>query len=112
MCDLTIQGHHIEVTGSIRDAANEKMQKLKLLNTGTRAALTFKQEGLQFEVHLVYHVKDKEIVAKKTHADLYVAMNQAFDTVHRQLRKAKPNHKVKKRVLAPDTEAEEVGVFG
>jgi ribosomal subunit interface protein len=99
MCNLTIHGHNIDVTEAIELSVKDKLNKLKSINLGTRATLTFKQEGVKFEAHLVYHIKDKDIVAKKTHEDLYVAIGLVFDTVRRQLRKAKINHKSKQSAL-------------
>jgi putative sigma-54 modulation protein len=110
MCKLTIHGNHIDVTESIREAAEEKLKKITKISSeskaiaGTSATMTFKQEGVGFEVHLVYRIKNKDVVAKKSHEDLYTAMSKAFDTVLRQVRKAKPEQRAKTKT--PLIEAE------
>lgn len=93
MCNISIQGHHIEVTESIKTVVKKKNDKLKLISAGTSATLNFKQEGTVFEIHLVYHTKKNDIVVKKKNADLYVAINQAFDVAIRKAKALKPNHR-------------------
>ena len=48
-----------------------------------------KTKGNQFEVHIVLHVPGRgEIVANRTsHEDPYLAVNEAFDSVTRELEK-------------------------
>ena len=48
-----------------------------------------KTKGNQFEVHVVLHVPGRgEIVATRNSSeDAYMAINEAFDSVHRQLEK-------------------------
>jgi len=107
MCNLTIHGTQIDVTQSIREAAQDRLEKLKAINLGTGATLTFKKEGVHFAVHLIYHITNKEVVAKKSHGDLYVAINKAFDSVLRQLRKEKPTRKSRSKVPLHETQMED-----
>lgn len=48
-----------------------------------------KTKGNQFEVHVVLHVPGRgEVVAtRRSHEDPYLALNEAFDTVTRELEK-------------------------
>ena len=49
-----------------------------------------KSKGNQFEVHIVLHVPGRgEVVAtRQSHEDPYLAVNEAFDAVTRQLQEA------------------------
>lgn len=48
-----------------------------------------KTKGNQFEVHVVLHVPGRGEIVATRHAseDAYLAINEAFDSVHRQLEK-------------------------
>lgn len=93
MCNIIIQGHQIEVTESIQKAVNQKFEKLHNISSGTSATLNFRQEGTAFEVHLIYHAKQNDIVVKKQNADLYAAINQTFDVAIRKVKAFKPSHR-------------------
>tara|TARA_R110001583_G_scaffold17575_4_gene70917 strand:- start:15629 stop:15952 length:324 start_codon:yes stop_codon:yes gene_type:complete len=105
MCNINVQGHHIEVTKSIQTAVNQKFSKLKGISPATSAALNFKQEGKIFEVHLIYHTKQSEIVVKKKNDDLYTAISQAFDVAIRKVKALKPNHRA--TLCAPEPEQQD-----
>ena len=44
-------------------------------------------------MNLVYRIKQIDIVVKKQHADLYAAINQAFDVAMRKVKSQKPNRR-------------------
>lgn len=92
---LTISGHHLEVTPSIRDYVTSKLDRVTrhfeqvtdinvLLCVEKMKEKTRSQRA---EVNL--HVKGRDIFVEAAHSDLYAAIDQLVDKLDRQVCKHK-----------------------
>lgn len=88
--NLTISGHHIEITPSLRDYVESKLVRIRrhfdhvidihVILTGDRVAQT---------AELTCHVAGKDIFVKSEDPDLYVAIDALADKLDRQIIKHK-----------------------
>ncbi len=89
--NLTISGHHLEVTPALRSYVTEKLDRItrhfdqvvdiKVLLTVDK--LTEKDRRQKAECNI--HVKGKDIHAESMHADLYAAVDELADKLDRQV---------------------------
>lgn len=88
--NLTITGHHIEVTPAIRDYVTQKLERpVRHFDqvTSTRVFLTV--EKLLHKAEVTLHVKGRDIFADATAEDLYAAIDLLADKLDRQVVKHK-----------------------
>ena len=99
--NLTITGHHIEVTPAIRDYVKDKLDRvLRHFDQVTSSHVILSVEKLQQKAEVTLHVKGKDIFADATDADLYAAIDLVADKLDRQVVKHKEkvsNHNHDKR---------------
>ncbi len=107
--NLTISGHHLEVTPSLREYVLTKLDRVTrhfdqvvdvnvLLSVEKQKAKDRRQKA---EVNL--HVKGKDIFVETSHEDLYAAIDQLMDKLDRQVCRHKDrvqahNHASHKRI--------------
>jgi putative sigma-54 modulation protein len=95
--NLTISGHHLEVTPALRGYVQNKLARISrhfdrvvdikvLLSVDN---LTEKDQRQRAECNI--HVKGKDLFAESVHADLYAAVDDLADKLDRQVLR----HKVK-----------------
>jgi putative sigma-54 modulation protein len=107
--NLTISGHHLEVTPSLRTYVTSKLDRVirhfdQVIDVNvllTVEKLKEKERRQKAEVNL--HVKGKDIFAECAHEDLYAAIDELVDKLDRQVIKHKrimqEHHSPAKRVL-------------
>jgi putative sigma-54 modulation protein len=107
--NLTISGHHLEVTPSLRTYVTSKLDRVirhfdQVIDVNvllTVEKLKEKERRQKAEVNL--HVKGKAIFVESTHEDLYAAIDELVDKLDRQVIKHKrivqAHHSPVKRVL-------------
>ena len=91
---LTISGHHLEITEAIREYVNSKFAKLERHYeqiTSTSVILTV--EKLSQNAEATVHVSGAELFANAQHEDLYAAIDSLTDKLDRQLIKYKEKHR-------------------
>ena len=108
--NLTISGHHLELTPALRSYVAEKLDRItrhfdqvvdiKVLLSVDK--LTEKDRRQKAECNILIKVKD--IHAESTHADLYTAVDELADTLDRQVLRHKDKiqehgHESAKRTL-------------
>jgi len=96
MQEPQITYRHMEHSPAMDARIAELVGKLAILNPKITSCHVIvdqvdrhKTKGNQFEVHVVLHVPGRgEVVAtRRSHEDPYLALNEAFDTVTRELEK-------------------------
>ena len=91
---MTISGHHLDLTDPIREYVITKLSKLERHYeqiTSTSVILTV--DKLQQKAEATVHVSGAELFANAEHADLYAAIDALSDKLDRQLIKHKEKHR-------------------
>lgn len=88
--NITIIGHHVEVTPAIREYVNQKIGRVvKHFDQVTTAQVTLSVEKLLQKAEVTLHVKGKDIHADCSDADMYAAIDKLSDKIDRQVLKHK-----------------------
>lgn len=88
--DLTVTGHHVEITNALRDYVATRFEKLERHfdnMTGIDCVLTV--EKLFHKAEATLHVGGATIHAEATNGDMYAAIDNLADKLDRQLTKHK-----------------------
>ena len=87
---LTISGHHVEVTDALRDYVKTKLGRLERHNDRiTQVAVILSVEKLVQKAEATVHAEGVELFAECEHEDLYAAIDALTDKLDRQLIKRK-----------------------
>jgi putative sigma-54 modulation protein len=87
---ITISGHHLEVTEALKDYVTSKLERLGNHHdriTSTHVILTV--DKLIQKAEATLHVSGKDLFADSSHEDLYAAIDSLADKLDRQLIKHK-----------------------
>lgn len=89
--NLTISGHHLEITPALRSYVTDKLDRItrhfdqvvdiKVLLTVDN----IKEKDQRQKAECNIHVKGKDIFAETAHADLYAAVDELADKLDRQV---------------------------
>ena len=91
---ITISGHHVEVTDPLRDYVNTKFERLQRhFDQITNTDVTLIVEKLVQKAEATIHVSGADIFATAESEDMYAAIDLLADKLDRQLIK----HKEKSR---------------
>jgi putative sigma-54 modulation protein len=84
---ITITGHHIEVTPALKDYIHEKMEKVhKRFSNITAAHVTLTvAKKFQQKAEATLHLAKAEIFASSESEDLYAAIDLLVDKLDRQV---------------------------
>jgi len=108
--NLTISGHHLEVTPSLRSYVTTKLDRIKRhfdQVMDVKVLLTVEKqkekEGRQ-KAECNIHVKGTDMFAECSHADLYAAVDELVDILDRQVVRHKDRlqnhqHEAPKRLM-------------
>jgi len=91
---MTISGHHLDITDPIRDYVTNKLSKLERHSeqiTSTSVILTV--DKLAQKAEATVHVIGGDLFANAEHEDLYAAIDALTDKLDRQLIKHKEKHR-------------------
>ena len=93
--NLTISGHHLEVTPALRTYVTQKLDRIsrhfdqvvdiKVLLTVEKQKEKEKRQRAECNIH----VKGSDLFAESTHEDLYAAVDELVDKLDRQVSKHK-----------------------
>ena len=87
---LSISGHHVDVTDALRSYVEEKLQKLERHYdhiTNTHVILTV--EKLEQRAEATVHISGAEVFADANCDDMYAAIDKLTDKLDRQILKHK-----------------------
>lgn len=87
---ITVSGHHVEVTDSMRDYVTSKLERLSHHHdriTNTHVILTV--DKLDQKAEATMHVSGKDLFADAVSDDMYAAIDALADKLDRQLIKHK-----------------------
>ncbi|HUH36860.1 MAG TPA: ribosome-associated translation inhibitor RaiA [Spongiibacteraceae bacterium] len=87
---ITVSGHHVEVTPALRDYVNTKLSKLERhFDNITSAVVTLTVDKLIQKADAIVHVSGADLVAACEDQDMYAAIDSLADKLDRQLIKHK-----------------------
>lgn len=87
---LNVSGHHVEVTDSLRDYVESKIERLERhfdIVSDVHCILTV--EKLQHKAEAKVNVNGGTIFAETTEGDMYAAIDRLVDKLDRRVRKHK-----------------------
>ena len=108
--NLTISGHHLEVTPALRNYVTNKLDRIvrhfdqvvdvKVLLTVEKQKEKERRQRAECNVH----VKGNDMFAESSHADLYAAVDELVDKLDRQVVRHKDrlqshHHEAPKRLM-------------
>ena len=109
--NLTVTGHHVDVTESMRNYVDEKLKRLKRHSQNlfdVHVILSVEKQRQKAEATI--QVTGTKIYADTTDTDMYAAIDLMMDKLDRQLvkhkEKTKDHHKGDKAPAVPDHEPE------
>ena len=89
--NMTISGHHLEVTPALRGYVTSKLDRITRhfdQVVDVRVLLTvdnMKEKDSRQRAECNVHVKGRDIFAESSHADLYAAVDELTDKLDRQV---------------------------
>ena len=103
---ITITGHHVEVTAALRAYVTEKMQKLERhFDQVSSVNVILNVEKLQHQAEATVKAGARTIFAVETAKDMYASIDKLIDKLDRQVRRHKDritdHHHVKHDAVDP-----------
>ena len=89
--NLTISGHHLEVTPALREYVIAKLERItrhfdQVVDVSVRLTIdNQKEKERRQKAEVTLHVKGKDIFVEQAHEDLYAAIDQLMDKLDRQV---------------------------
>jgi putative sigma-54 modulation protein len=89
--NLTISGHHLEVTPSLREYVLTKLDRItrhfeQVVDINVLLTVEKqKEKDRRQRAEINLHVKGKDIFVETSHEDLYAAIDQVMDKLDRQV---------------------------
>ena len=88
--NLTISGHHLEVTPAIREYAMNKLERVKRhFDQVIDVSVVLSVEKLRQKAEINLHLRGKDLHCEAIDADLYAAIDALIDKLDRQVVKHK-----------------------
>jgi putative sigma-54 modulation protein len=88
--NLSISGHHLEVTPALRDYVTQKLDRItRHFDRVIDVKVFLSVDKLVQKAEINIHVRGKEIHAEATDADLYASIDKLVDKLDRQVMKYK-----------------------
>lgn len=91
---LTVSGHHIDITDGLRNHVNDKFQKLQRHIdhiTNIEVTLIVEKQGHKAEGNL--HISGADLFASAESDDMYAAIDALAEKLDRQIIKHKEKHR-------------------
>jgi len=87
---LNLTGHHIEITDSLRNYVNEKMQRIERhFDKVTNMHVILTVEGNRHKAEATVNMRGNNIFAESTDDSMYAAIDSLTDKLDRQVKKHK-----------------------
>ncbi len=88
--NLTITGHHVEVTAALHDYVTSKLDRvIRHFDHVTHTAVILSVQKLKQKAEVTVHVRGKDIYVEADSEDLYAAIDAMIDKLDRQVVKHK-----------------------
>lgn len=93
--NMTISGHHLEVTPALRGYVTSKLDRItrhfdKVVDVKVLLTVdNMKEKDFRQRAECNVHVKGRDIFAESSHADLYAAVDELTDKLDRQVARYK-----------------------
>lgn len=99
---ISLSGHHVEITDSMRNYVNEKIDKLdRHFDQALDIHVVLTVEKLRHKAEATLHVSGNSLHADSVQEDMYAAIDGLVDKLDRQGKKHKEklkNHRVKAEI--------------
>lgn len=87
---ISLTGHHVEITPALRDYAKSKMERLERhFDNVTNMHVILSVEKLRHKAEATVHLNGGNLYADATHEDMYAAIDALVDKLDRQVKKHK-----------------------
>ncbi len=107
--NLTISGHHLEVTPALREYVLTKLDRVtrhfdQVVDVNVLLSVEkLKEKERRQKAEVTLHVKGKDLFVEQSHEDMYAAIDQLMDKLDRQVGRYKDkiqnhNHVSGKRI--------------
>ena len=89
--NLTISGHHLDVTPSLREYVLTKLERIirhfdQVVDVNVLlSVVNMREKERRQKAEVTLHVKGKDIFVENSHEDLYAAIDQLMDKLDRQV---------------------------
>jgi putative sigma-54 modulation protein len=89
--NLTISGHHLDVTPALREYVRTKLERVtrhfdQVVDVTVLLSVEkLKEKERRQKAEVTLHVKGKDIFVEQCHEDLYAAIDQLMDKLDRQV---------------------------
>lgn len=89
--NLTISGHHLEVTPALREYVVNKLERIirhfdQVVDVNVLLTVEkLKEKERRQRAEVTLHVKGRDIFVEQSHEDLYAAIDQLMDKLDRQV---------------------------
>lgn len=88
--NLTITGHHLEVTPAIRDYIESKLDRvIRHFDHVTNVSVILTVEKLVQKAEVTLHVRGRDIFVEAESEDMYATLDNLMDKLDRQVLKHK-----------------------
>jgi putative sigma-54 modulation protein len=88
--NLSISGHHLEVTPSLRDYVTAKLERIRRhFDQVIDVSVFLSVDKLVQKAEISLHVRGKDLFAEASDTDLYAAIDALVDKLDRQVLKYK-----------------------
>ncbi|MEW5888476.1 MAG: ribosome-associated translation inhibitor RaiA [Pseudomonadota bacterium] len=88
--NLTITGHHLDVTPAIRDYVTNKLERvIRHFDHVTSVSVILSVEKLKHRAEVTVHVRGKDLFVEAQDGDMYAAIDALIDKLDRQVLKHK-----------------------
>jgi putative sigma-54 modulation protein len=88
--NLTISGHHVDVTPAIREYVMNKLERItRHFDQVIDITVIFTVEKLRQKAEINLHLRGKDLHCEAVHEDLYAAIDMLIDKLDRQVVKHK-----------------------
>ncbi|MBU1084709.1 MAG: ribosome-associated translation inhibitor RaiA [Candidatus Omnitrophota bacterium] len=85
---ITITGRNLDIDGALKAYMNKKMEKLERLYARIfRCEVILGEEKTRKIAEIVLHLKRNRVVAKESSTDMYASIDNAAESIKKQLRK-------------------------
>ena len=89
--NLTISGHHLDVTPSLREYVLTKLDRIirhfdQVVDVNVLlSVVNMREKDRRQKAEITLHVKGKDIFVENSHEDLYAAIDKLMDKLDRQV---------------------------
>lgn len=93
--NLTISGHHLEVTPALRGYVSGKLDRItrhfdQVVDVNVLLTVEkLKEKERRHKAEVTLHVKGRDIYVEQAHEDMYAAIDQLMDKLDRQVMRHK-----------------------